>query len=112
KNIEKKLVSYPEVKVERTQGRLFIILNDQEPEPIITICKDIFGIYSLSLAIKVDSDLSLIKEAAKQALTKQDDVTTFKVSVKRANKEFPITSQEMNQILGAHILKNTSGYTV
>src|SRR5699024_12452462 len=27
-------------------------------------------------------------------------------------KEFPIQSQEMNQKLGAHLLKNSTGYTV
>src|SRR5690625_1417418 len=42
----------------------------------------------------------------------QSSETTIKVEVRRANKDFPIQSQEMNQKLGAHLLKNSTGYTV
>src|SRR5699024_314729 len=46
------------------------------------------------------------------ALKNGKDVQTFKISVKRINKNFPISSQEMNQVLGGHLLANTSDYTV
>src|SRR5699024_8676087 len=34
------------------------------------------------------------------------------VAVRRANKGFPIGSQEMNQLIGAHLLKNSENITV
>ena len=36
-NIQQSLIKYPDIKVKRTQGRLFVILNGQDPKPIIDI---------------------------------------------------------------------------
>lgn len=110
-NIQQKLKGFPNIRVKKTQGRMFVLLNGQDPDPIIEICKNIFGIYSLSLAIKVSHDLEEIKEAALYAL-QNSKAKTFKVAVRRADKKFPIGSQEMNHILGGHLLQNTSGFTV
>lgn len=111
-NLLAKLKEFPQVKIKRTQGRMFILLNGHDPEPIMDICKKVFGIHSLSLAIKVDNDVEQIKEAALYALKKAKDVKTFKVSVKRVNKQFPHGSSEINQLLGTHLLVNTDDITV
>ncbi|MBP1968906.1 thiamine biosynthesis protein ThiI [Virgibacillus natechei] len=111
-NIQHKLKEYPNTKVKRTQGRMFVLLNGHDPEPIIDICKNIFGIQSLSLAIKAENDIDAIKDAALSALKSGEDVKRFKVSVKRIEKGFPMGSQAMNQELGGHLLSNTEGYTV
>ncbi|WP_188453399.1 tRNA uracil 4-sulfurtransferase ThiI [Virgibacillus oceani] len=111
-NIRHKLKDFPDVKVKRTQGRMFVLLHGQNPEPILERCKDIFGIQSLSLAIKVGNDEDKIKEAALFALNSSEKVKTFKVSVKRINKDFPVRSQEMNRLVGGHLLINTEGFTV
>ncbi|WP_339214291.1 tRNA uracil 4-sulfurtransferase ThiI [Ornithinibacillus sp. FSL M8-0202] len=111
-NIRHKLMDYPEVKVKRTQGRMFILLNGEDPQPIMEKVKHIFGIHSLSLAIKVENELESIKEAALYALTNAEEVKKFKVTVKRINKGFPVRSQELNQILGGHLLSHTDSYTV
>ncbi|WP_174614051.1 tRNA uracil 4-sulfurtransferase ThiI [Virgibacillus ihumii] len=111
-NLKNKLVEFPGVKVKRTQGRMFVLLNGHEPEPVMEKCKNVFGIQSLSLAIKVSNNADEIKEAALWALHNSSDVKTFKVSVKRIDKEFPVRSQDMNQVLGGHLLTNTNGYTV
>ncbi|WP_042223195.1 tRNA uracil 4-sulfurtransferase ThiI [Oceanobacillus manasiensis] len=111
-NVQQKLKAFPKVKVKRTQGRMFIILNGEEPTPIIEKCKDIFGIQSLSLAIKVKNEPEAVKEAALFALQNSEDVKKFKVTVKRIDKNFPIRSQDLNQVLGGHLLSNTEGYTV
>lgn len=111
-NIQHKLKVFPNVKVKRTQGRMFVLLNGHNPEPIIEKCRKIFGIQSLSLAIKVENDVEAIKNAALYALEKGESVQSFKVTVRRINKDFPIRSQEMNQVLGGHLLTNTDGYIV
>lgn len=110
-NLQVKLKDFPNVKVKRTQGRMFVLLNGHEPEPIIEICRKVFGIHSLSLALKVENDVEQIKEAALEAL-KKADARTFKVAAKRVDKSFPHGSLEMNQIVGGHLLVNTEGYTV
>lgn len=111
-NLQRALVAYPKAKVTRSSGRLFVVLNGEDPEPIIEVCRKIFGIYSMSLAMKVTNDVEDIKEGALQALKDVVDAKTFKVNVRRANKQFPIQSIEMNRILGSHLLRNTEGFTV
>src|SRR5690625_2162194 len=111
-NIQSKLKGFPNIKVQRTQGRLYVLLNGHDAEEVMDICKDIFGIYSLSLALKCSKEIEDIKETALFALENSKEAKSFKVSVRRADKSFPVGSQEMNQILGAHLLKNTDRFTV
>ncbi|GAB4074975.1 tRNA 4-thiouridine(8) synthase ThiI [Barrientosiimonas marina] len=111
-NLYEQLKSYPDVTIKRTQGRMFILLNGHDPEPVMEKCQYVFGIQSLSLAIKVHNEEEKIKEAALWALQNRPDVQTFKVSVRRVDKTFPIQSQEMNQVLGKHLLTNTAGCEV
>lgn len=111
-NVQRKLADFPGVKVKRTQGRMFVLLHGHAPEPVLAKCKEVFGIHSLSLAIKVRNDEQAIKDAALYALENSENVQTFKVSVRRINKDFPIRSQEMNQVMGEHLLTHTSGYQV
>lgn len=112
RNVQEAVKEFSNVKVTKSRGRMFVVLNGADPEPVIEKCKNVFGIYSMSLAMKVENELEAIKEAALFALKENSDAKTFKVAVRRANKSFPHTSQEMNQILGAHLLKNTSGLKV
>src|SRR5690625_4953380 len=106
-NINQKIKNFSNVRVKRTQGRLFIVLNGHDPEPIIEKCKNIFGIYSLSLAIRANNTLEAIEQACLHVLTESKG-STFKVSVRRVNKSIPHRSQDMNQILGSYFMKNTS----
>lgn len=110
-NIEEKLRSFSNVSVQSTRSRIFIMLNGEAPEPIIEKCQQVFGIYSMSLAIKVENTQEAIEAGALFAL-ENSDAKTFKVVTKRANKQYPIQSQEMNQLLGAHLLRSTEGITV
>lgn len=112
KNIQTALWAFPNVRVKRTQGRVFVELHGESADPIMEELQKVYGIHSLSLAIKVENDLNDIKQGALFALQQNPDKQTFKVSVRRANKGFPIGSQEMNQVLGAHLLKNVDNITV
>lgn len=105
-NIQQSLIKYPDIKVKRTQGRLFVILNGQDPKPIIDICKNIFGVYSLSLAVKVENDETEIRETVLKIMSRETENKTFKVKAKRANKNFPVRSFELNRSIGGDILKN------
>ncbi|HLS36077.1 MAG TPA: tRNA uracil 4-sulfurtransferase ThiI [Bacillota bacterium] len=111
-NIQDKLKAFPNIKVQRAQGRLYVLLNGHPANEVMDICKSIFGIHSLSLAYRCENELDEIKTTALHALKSSKNAKTFKVAVRRADKSFPIGSQEMNQKLGAHLLKNTEGFTV
>ncbi|QKY69692.1 tRNA uracil 4-sulfurtransferase ThiI [Lentibacillus sp. CBA3610] len=111
-NLRRQLKSFPDAVIKRTQGRMFVLLNGHDPDQVMEKCQHVFGIQSLSLALKVQNDETEIKDAALWALKNSTDVRTFKVSVKRIDKQFPIRSQDMNHVLGKHLLSNTTGYTV
>lgn len=112
RNIKSALWAFPDTKVRRTQGRIFVELHGEDADAILTELEKIYGIHSMSLAIKVENDLDTIKQGALTALKENEDAQTFKVSVRRANKGFPIGSQEMNPLIGAHILQNIDGLNV
>src|SRR5690625_7477084 len=89
-----------------------LFLNVENPDKIIAACQQIFGIQNLSLAIKVENDLDTIKKAALFALREAETPDTFKVSTKRSNKEFSYDTYQVNNEVGAHLLRNTEGITV
>lgn len=111
-NIQHAIRQFEKAKVKRTQGRLFIILNGENPDEIIDIVKDIFGIYSLSLAVRVENKEEEIFKQSLKSVQEDKEAKTFKVITRRADKRFPLTSQEINRKLGAYILRETDNLSV
>lgn len=108
-NIKQQLKGH-NIKIKRTFGRMYLYLNGEDFQEVASKLDRVFGISSYSPAIKVELDVDKIKEACLASiLTINPSPQTFKISVRRANKSFPISSQEMNHILGGHILKNLDG---
>ncbi|GAA0484324.1 tRNA 4-thiouridine(8) synthase ThiI [Salinibacillus aidingensis] len=111
-NLKQKLRPFSNIKLFQTRDRMYIKLNGQEHEPVIEKCQEVFGIQSLNLAIRVENSIDQIKEGALWALREEKQAKTFKITTKRPNKNFEVSSQEMNQILGGHLLSNTDNLTV
>ena len=97
-------------EVKKIYGRLLIEVEDID-QSIIDQARKVFGITGVSPAISVGLDLQEIKDAALDLL-KQSPGATFKVSTKRPNKNFPLASPEINAEVGAHLLINTTNWTV
>ena len=108
-NITKALQNY-NVKITKNRVRMFIE-TDENIEEIIEILKNIFGIHSIVVAYKVDTNINKIQTEVLNIVQKLN-FKTFKVETKRADKNFSITSMEMNNILGGLILKNKENVTV
>ena len=65
----------------------------------------VFGIVSISPAVKTALELGTIERAALEAvISDANPPFTFKVEAKRAEKRFPLTSPEINQAVGGFIL--------
>ncbi|WP_028783468.1 tRNA uracil 4-sulfurtransferase ThiI [Thalassobacillus devorans] len=111
-NVTHKLKRYPATKLKKTRDRMYVMLNGEDPYKVMETCQEVFGIQSLSFAIRTEKEEDKIKEAALFAFNDSENAKTFKISAKRTDKTFPIGSQEMNQRLGGHILKNTEDVTV
>lgn len=87
--------------IENIQNRL-IVRNYVEEDAIIDALKAVFGVHSISKALEIDTSVDAIKEYIKTLKIN----TTFKCNVNRADKSFPIKSNDMNADLGEIILNN------
>lgn len=116
--IREALSDIPDVKVVRMMGRVFVenIPEDRLAEAADRV-KKVFGVHSLSVAVKTKKTLEALGEEAvrqtKDWMTKNGRTqATFKVQVKRADKQFPMRSMDAAAELGGIILQNVPGLTV
>ncbi|WP_078379395.1 tRNA uracil 4-sulfurtransferase ThiI [Sutcliffiella halmapala] len=112
-NILGKVKEFPRIVIEKSRDRMFIKLNGEPPEPIIERLQSIFGIHSFSLAVKTKTEIEEIKAGALFALKALPyEGKTFKVSARRAYKNFELDTNGLNHAIGSHLLINTENLTV
>ena len=102
-NIKDSLVNY-NVKIIKNRVRMFIETEDNIDE-IVDILKNIFGIHSIVIAYKVNTNIDEIKDNVLR-IVNNIDFNTFKVVTDRADKSFPINSMDFSREIGGLILKN------
>ncbi|MBI4735325.1 MAG: tRNA 4-thiouridine(8) synthase ThiI [candidate division NC10 bacterium] len=66
----------------------------------------VFGIANFSLAERVEPDMGALKAAVGNALAGRT-FRSFKVAARRAYKQFPLTSEDINRDLGAFVQAQT-----
>ena len=108
-NIKKALEGY-NVNIVKNRVRMFIETDDDVME-IVNILKNIFGIHSIVIATRVNTNISEIEDNV-LVVARENDFRTFKVETDRADKSFPIQSMDFSRRIGALILKNISNISV
>lgn len=88
------------LKVTNTRGRLLMPYFSG-----YTVLRRVFGLISYSPAVRVEKNTGQIQEKAVEML--RDRKGTFRVSTKRSDKSFPITSLELNKMVGMYVEKHT-----
>jgi thiamine biosynthesis protein ThiI len=112
-NIKLVLHEFPALGYSSNRDRMYIRLHGENHEPILEKLKNVFGIHSFSLALKTKNELEAIKNGALELMSEQyKPGDTFKISAKRADKSFPLLTNEINHAIGSHILQNFEGLTV
>ncbi|WP_284036162.1 tRNA uracil 4-sulfurtransferase ThiI [Neobacillus sp. 114] len=113
KSVRIALTPFPNIKIEASRDRMYVLLNGENGIEIIKKLKNIFGIQSFSPAIKVEREMESIKEASltlvKSLYLKGQ---TFKVTAKRSDKTFDLNTDEINNAIGGHLLTNIPGIKV
>ncbi len=106
KNIRFALKKYKNLTYDIRRDHIYIHLNGEDYASIKEDLSKVPGIGSFALAIRVDKDLAAIKE---QALERYKEVSpsSFKIDTKRADKTFPLTSDEISREVGAYILTHS-----
>jgi thiamine biosynthesis protein ThiI len=111
--IRDRLKDFSGIRISYEFGRIYLELGGNPYEPVAAELKKVFGLSSFSPVRRVPLDVEAICRAALEAvLSAPKPPRTFKVTVRRTNKNFPYGSQEMNPIIGRHILRGTTGLKV
>lgn len=93
------------VEIERLQGRMVLPLHGESPDKYAPSLRRVFGIASFSPVLATELDPEAIIEAAKrEAAVLSGSGKRFRVSVKRANKQFPIGSMAFERQVAEALL--------
>lgn len=103
-NIKKALPKDAYASCEICYGRIMVRLAEHADEE--TVCaqiRTVCGIANFSFASLLSYDFSLLSEEVLGVLASKE-FATFRVTARRADKQFPLNSKEINEQLGALIV--------
>ena len=106
-HIKRALKEFKDLSFESRGMRYYIMLNNEDSQPIIEILKKIPGIYSFSVVSRCNSNLDDIYLLVQKELN--NGKKTFKIETNRADKSFPLTSIEITKSVGSYLFKNIKG---
>ena len=95
------------IVIQRLRGRFLIRLTEsgqKSTSKIKEILINIFGLAYFAFAYESEPDLDIIKLDSWE-LMKRLEFNSFRVTARRINSEFPYTSQELNEEIGAEIIE-------
>ncbi len=94
-------------QAQRVGRRIYVYTN--EVERALEALRNVFGIASLSPAEEVPSDLATMEAEALRVAEAAglDESKGFHIQTRRADKTFPLTSPEINRLIGRRIQEAT-----
>ncbi len=108
-NIEAVIKDIPH-KFTTTAGRYYIEnFDENDVEKLVSRLKKVFGIHTMSVGLRVRSDMNDIFYAAKELCRENG---SFKVETHRADKKFPLNSVEISREIGGRLLATYKNLTV
>ncbi len=107
KNIKRRISEIGAFDYAIYQSTIYITPKEEhiDMDQALSAVKKVFGIASVSKALEVEKELSVIEEKMCEYLKGQlSSVSSFKVFARRADKNFPYTSPEICALTGEYIL--------
>src|SRR3990172_2369457 len=90
-------------------GRLLMLFGEQaDEEEIRRRIERVFGVANFSFVERTSLDLEALKSGILEALDGRR-FSSFRIDAKRGDKEFPLTSPEINRKIGAAVKETTGG---
>ena len=100
-NMEKSLKGIKH-EIRRRSGRYLVeCFNEDETDLILEKLNKVFGIHSMSVALKVPTQIGEIFDAAKAVCSESG---SFKIETHRADKSFRLNSMEISAEIGGRLL--------
>jgi len=91
----------PQTPVLGGYGKFLLPVDDISAlDPIVTRLKYVFGIANICAGVEIDQDVNLFCRAA-ESLLEGESFKSIRVETRRADKNFPVGSMEVNRIVGA-----------
>lgn len=113
-NIRHTFSDLGKLQIQAERDRMFINSDSEEDlEQVIARLPKVFGIQSFSPVTETELSIEAMKKAAVAIIGKMDtEGKSFKVSVRRANKQFGMEKPEILQAIGSSVLSTYSGLSV
>jgi len=90
-------------EIRNVSSRLLLVFNHEvSSDEVATRLKAVFGIANFSLVHRVENDIKVIGVRVLEAL-EGISFKSFRIETKRADKQFPLSSYEINCELGARV---------
>lgn len=100
-----------ECRVELRGGRVFVRGNGHD-EAIRRGLATVFGINAFAPAVETEKSLAAMSDEAIRVATDLPKPKTFRVSARRTDKSFPLSSPEIEREIGAAVLAGVPGLSV
>ena len=112
-NVRQAMHDFPELVVKAHRDRMHIQLNGEDSTKVMERLKQVFGIQNFSPSIRVARDVEEVKKVATQMVAERfHEGMTFKINTRRSDHNFQYDTNELNDMLGGHILKTVPGIKV
>lgn len=125
RNMRRALVQWPQVGLERTDGRVMVSLKGAPVDDVMTALARVFGILSLSPVRVVDRTSEAMAETAVLVLddylataavhrpgSAREGVHTFKIEARRVDKRYPVKSPDIARQTGEAVLTQRPDWKV
>lgn len=109
-NLRRSLAGRSDVELVPSHGRLFVLGADDED--VIARLSGVFGVASLSPVLFCEKKLSAIQACAVELAKDHPGVKTFRISARRADKTFALTSVELNREVGGRCSWRPAGASI
>lgn len=105
-HVQSAISVFPKANVKSNHDRMYIELNGEDYEGVKEKLISIFGIQSFSPVLQVDKNMKAIEQAVVQMVTDlYTSGKTFKIGTRRADKDFPLDTMEINREAGAAVIQ-------
>jgi len=112
-NLDAALAALPVRRYTRIASRLIVAVTDPaRTEEIAERIAEIPGVSSVAPAYMTPREMTDIEQASLMALAEAGPFETFKVDARRSSTDFPVSSMEMNRLIGSHVLAEVPGARV
>ena len=105
-NIKKRLADYKSLEYKTLHDGLYIKLNDENFDEVKVSLKEVFGYSYFAGCLLLERDMDLLKSTALE-LAKKKEYKTFKIQTRRADKQYPLRSDDITRQVATVILRNT-----